>query len=496
MSVHDMLASVRKHWLLIVALTVLATVGMGVLSWLTTPQYKASASLLVTVNSSGTDLSTGSNYTRDQMLSIGQLARMPVVLQGVISDLDLSQTPAQLDDSVAVTIPTGTTILSIAVTDPSAGHASEVANSVANNLAKVVEQISPKNTDGEPTMRARVVKEAVPPSYPASPNTSQNLLAGFVIGLIGGIAVAYVRDLLDTRVRRTEDVEELLNTPVLAKVSRWRGEPDEFVGSTWNTSARAEEFRRLRTNLEYLDVGQEEVCVVFSSALPGEGKTTTCASLAEVLAESGKRVLAIDADLRRPRLAAHFGLTSDVGLTTVLIGRASLEDVVQPVSEKLDVLASGSVPPNPSELLDSPPMRSVLSIAKDRYDIVLVDAPPLLPVADAVILSRISSGVILVADTRRVRANQLAEAAQSVTAAGGQIRGVVLNRVRESRSSAYQYETKAAPGVTRIRRSKPPVRAGEARPVQDTTTRALPTAGITPEWQKVDTTSDRPSRRG
>ncbi len=483
MSVHDLLASVRKHWFLIAALTVLSTGGMLVWSMMTVPMYQASTTMFYTLarSSSGADSYSGSSYIRDQMLSFGRLATTPQVLDPAIDELGLDLTAAQMDDGVSVTVPNGTNILVIGVTDSSPEAAADKANAIAASLVTQTAKLSPEYVPpagqevgpgaGKPLVKATVIKQASIPSAPVSPRTTRNTLAGFIMGFVGGIVIAYIRDLLDTRVRRAEDVEAVLHAPVLAKISRRRkSESADPAGPAWNTGSRAEEFRRFRTNLEYLDVGQEEVCVIFSSALPGEGKTTTCAGLAEVLAESGKRVLVIDADLRRPRLAAHWGLTSDVGLTTVLIGRASLEDVVQPVGDKLDVLASGAVPPNPSELLDSPPMRSLLGIAQQRYDIVVVDAPPLLPVADAVILSRISSGIILVADSRKVRANQLREAAQSVTTAGGVVRGVVLNRVRESRQNAYQYESTPAAMIARPRpRTKP-----AARPAPEV--RALPPA--------------------
>ncbi|MDR1431243.1 MAG: CpsD/CapB family tyrosine-protein kinase, partial [Propionibacteriaceae bacterium] len=180
---------------------------------------------------------------------------------------------------------------------------------------------------------------------------------------------------------------------------------------------------------------------VISSSLPGEGKTTISLNLATVLAEAGERVLLIDGDLRRPRIAKYLGLETKIGLTTVLIGKASPGDVLQKTQIKnLTVMASGGVPPNPSELLASKGMEQLLDTARNLFNYIIVDSAPLLPVTDAAILSRQTDGIIVVGDVSGTTVPQLETALDSVRSANGTVLGIVLNKLnRERRSHSQRY---------------------------------------------------------
>lgn len=442
MTLRDLLASFRKHLLLVVAITVLTVLTVGTLSSLSVPVYRSTSSLYFALDFGGSasDLNQGSSYTQNQMLSFAELATLPVVLDPVIDGLGLDTTAAALARSVS-TSSADTSILEIAATSASPARAAAVANAVAAELALRVEEFAPRDAEGQSTISIHVVKEAQPPLYAIAPNTKRNVVVAFVVGLLGGLLVAYLRDALDTRVRRPEDVASVTDVPVLAQISRMSdhtaAHPAVAIGGS---SAQAEEFRRLRTNLRFLSVDTEGLCLVFSSAMPGEGKTTTVVNLAIALAEADMRVLLVDADMRRPRVAEFMGLENNAGLTTVLIGRATVEDVIQPWGDqKLEVLTAGEVPPNPSELVATRALREMLDVVRARYDVVLIDAPPLLPVADAAILSRIASGVVLVANTKKLRRAQLREVVDGVHAAGGHALGIVLNRVKTRKASTYGY---------------------------------------------------------
>ena len=187
-------------------------------------------------------------------------------------------------------------------------------------------------------------------------------------------------------------------------------------------SASSEAVRRLRTNLQFIDVVNRPRSVVISSSIPDEGKSTIAINLAVALADTGARVILIDADLRQPSIAEYIGIEGSVGLTTVLIGRADVEDIVQPFgTSTLDVLPTGPIPPNPSELLGSPAMAGLLDRLTATYDMVLLDSPPLLPVTDAAVLSKLAGGVLLVVGADRIHRPQLQETLVSLETAGAHL---------------------------------------------------------------------------
>ena len=174
---------------------------------------------------------------------------------------------------------------------------------------------------------------------------------------------------------------------------------------------RAEAFRALRTNLQFIDAATHPRSMTFTSSLPGEGKTTTTANLAISMAAAGSRVCVVEGDLRRPRMLQYMGMEGSVGLTNVLIGQADLADVLQPFGNaNIQVLGAGQIPPNPSELLGSEAMSRTVRELEDMFDYVIIDAPPLLPVTDAAVLSTITGGVVVVVGCDIVHKEQLTRA--------------------------------------------------------------------------------------
>ncbi|NTW38912.1 MAG: capsular biosynthesis protein, partial [Cellulomonadaceae bacterium] len=273
MTLRDLLASFRKHLMLVVATTVLATVLVGVVSHYSEPVYRSSASLYfsLSVGQSASDLNQGNTYTQSQMLSFAQLATMPIVLDPVIERLGLDTTSQQLASSVSASRAQETSILDISAASRSAATAADVANAVAAQLVVVVEDLALRDANGDSTVNAKQVKDAQVPLYPIAPNTRRNVLAGFVVGILAGLLLAYLRDVLDTRVRRPDDVTAVAKVPVLGQISRIPGRSSQRPAVVLGVSeSHAEEFRRLRTNLRFLSVDTEGLCLVISSAMPGE----------------------------------------------------------------------------------------------------------------------------------------------------------------------------------------------------------------------------------
>jgi succinoglycan biosynthesis transport protein ExoP len=440
----DYLAVVRKRWL-IIALTGLLGVGLaGVASFTATPTYQTTASVYFSLpfGTSANDLYQGSNYTQNQVLSFAELATMPVVLQPVIDDLKLGVTPKKLAASVSASATPDTVILRITASNPSAKRSAQIADAVADELGVAVRKLSPKDAKGKSTVDVATVGRAAVPLNPSTPRKKRNLGAGLVGGVFLGAALAVLLELLDTRIRRGADIAAITSAPLLGDIAadklflRHR-----LVVRDLPSSPAAESFRRLRTNLEFLAVDEPPLTAVVTSSLANEGKSTTVANLAIACADVGHRVLLVDADLRQPSIAEYLGIEGSAGLTTVLTGRASFDDVVQPWStdgkNHLDVLASGQVPPNPSELLASNAMARFVDEVRKRYDVVLFDSAPLLPVTDAAILAAGLTGAVVVANATKVRRAQFGDAIDSVEKVGAKVLGVVLNGSPAKTSHSY-----------------------------------------------------------
>jgi capsular exopolysaccharide synthesis family protein len=203
-------------------------------------------------------------------------------------------------------------------------------------------------------------------------------------------------------------------------------------------SAVADAYRVLRTNLIFSSAEATGRVLVVSSASPGEGKTTTLANLAAALAQNGAKVLAVDGDLRRPTLNQHFGLQKTPGLSDLIVGKAAASQAIQSTRiDGLQLIPCGYLPPNPAELLGSPMMKQVMEALRAHYDWVLVDAPPLLAMADAAVLASLAEGVVMVIAAEQATKPAVIRAIEQVRSVGGRITGVVLNRVNLERNSYY-----------------------------------------------------------
>lgn len=498
MTLHDLLEAVRKHVVLMLLPVVVLVGGVGYLSVSATPQYRAQAAVFVSIAAGErpSDLNQGASFTQAQMLSYARLASLPVVLDGVIADLGLDESARSLAGRVSASTSQDVTILDVSATSSDPEEAARLANAVIAELATVIEDLSPDTGTGASAVRATIVDEAEAPSAPFAPSTRRNVMAAALAGAVLGVLAAWLRETLDTRVRRPRDVEQASGLPVLGVLRPVRKGSPELVTPLGITGPSAEDFRRVRANLQMIGrVGRPKVFVV-ASALPGEGKTYASVRIAWSFAAAGDRVLLVDADLRRPAVASRLGLEGAVGLTEVLVGRAHVDDVVQHVAPELDVLASGAVPPNPSELLSSNEFETLIADAGRRYDVVIIDAPPVLPVADAVVLARQVVGLIAVVDASRARRAHLARLVDAVRLGGGRVVGVVLNRARIGVEAAYGYVPTAAvsaaaarPTPSRARRAVGPEHIVVSRPA-DGPSPALPDAAVSgpaaPSPEEVD----------
>jgi capsular exopolysaccharide synthesis family protein len=293
------------------------------------------------------------------------------------------------------------------------------------------------NENGE-VGNVRVVDHAVRPTRPISPNRRRMLMTAVIFGLLLGFGAAVLAENLDDTVKSVDQMREQLGVPVLGTIPRIadaargaeRGDADRLVTQYDPRSPVAEAYRSLRTNLAFARANHEMRSIVLTSPGPADGKSTTVSNLAITFAQQGQRTLLIDADLRRAVLNKVFEVERSPGLTDVLVGNSLLADVVQETKvPNLFVLGSGRFPPNPAELLGSSAMRVLLEEAEQRFDVVLLDSPPVLAVTDAAVLSTIADGVVLVVrvgSTVRAAAERSASQLQAVH---GRLVGTVMNDI-------------------------------------------------------------------
>lgn len=445
---NEVVTAVRRRWWFVILTAVLGCAVMLGLSMRSTPTYQSTASVYFSLpyGNTASDLSQGSTYTQNQMASFAALAVTPAVLDPVITKMQLDTTPAKLDDDVTAAPTAETVILAITVTRTDPQQAADIANAIADQMGVVVRQLSPAGPQGSSSVDVSTVAGAVPAASASAPKTTRNSLAGLLAGALLGIALVSLRQVLDKTVRQAEQVTELTELPVIGVTQKL--ERSGLTRLDEGTPA-AESFRKLRTNLRFIDIAAPAKTIALTSAVAGEGKSTTAANLATTCAAADLSVLVIGADLRRPSVAQLFGLENAIGLTDVLVGDVSLDEALQPWGDRgLSVLASGTVPPNPSELLSSPAMAELMATVAQRFDIVIVDTPPLLPVTDAAVISALVDGVILVVRAGRTTKGQVQAVVANLRAVDSRILGCVLTHARPDRGSgddAYDAYTAEAP---------------------------------------------------
>jgi non-specific protein-tyrosine kinase len=289
-----------------------------------------------------------------------------------------------------------------------------------------------------------IVQKATAPTSPTSPNKVRNGALGLLAGLALGIGLAFLRERFDDRIRGREEVERVLTAPVLAivpKVPTWkRAEDSRLVMVGDPKSPVAESYRTLATNLLYAASRQNLELLLVTSGTSAEGKTTTTANLGVALAQTGKRVIVVSADMRKPRLHRFYGLTNEVGLSDFLAGRAPLDAAAQetPIAG-LRVMPGGPVPHNPAGLLAGPRAAAAFEELRAAADFVLLDAPPALAVADASIIAPQADATLYLMDASKASRSSLGQARRQLENAGADLLGAVINNFDATKAASYQY---------------------------------------------------------
>lgn len=432
----------RARWGCLVAGLLIGLLAGGVTAALLPVQYTSEITLYV-VSQSGDSANSayeGGLLSQDRVKSYVELVDSLRVTRDVVRRMNLDLTPEDLTKEITVSSVTDSALLDVSVTDRAPARAVAIANTVGVSFIGLVDELErPAASNVTQAVAVQVVHPATVPVAPSSPAPVVVLGLGALAGLALGVTLAVARHRLDTSVRSDVDLRETAGTSVLGTIPFERGVPKTPLMTQESAqSSRAEAYRQLRTNLQFVDLDQRNKVIGVTSSVAGEGKTTTVVNLAIALASAGHHVVLVEADLRRPRAAHLLGADGAVGLSNVLVGGLGAHEAVQPVlGGSFDVLTSGPLPPNPSELLGSQQMAAVLDELRARYDVVLVDTPPLLPVTDAAAVAPTTDGMVLVCRYGVTTRAQVSAAVQALRSASGALFGAVLSMVSRRGPGSY-----------------------------------------------------------
>jgi succinoglycan biosynthesis transport protein ExoP len=438
----------RRSWAVLLAGVLLGSAAGATWTLLRAPSYEASAQVYVSTRqaSSLTDLNQGASYAQQAATNYATIAMSPILLDRVAKSLRSGPSSQDIASNLSVSAEPSTSVLDIRASASTPRTAAAIANAVATQLNTVVSELTAPDSDGLAPVKLSVIASALPPAQPKL-SLWTPIAVGAFIGLLVALAITVLRVNLDNRIRTAESLVELTDIPLLGAIPFDEGAASAPITGEGEQmdharATRAEAYRTLRANVQFVSLSRQSSIFTTTSSVPFEGKTTTTSNLAATIARTGKRVLLVDADLRRPRIADYLAIDGSVGLVDVLASRATFDQAVQEWGDdRLAVLPAGPIPPNPSELLQSENMRALLAQLRSSFDYILIDTPPVLLASDAAVLSRLSDGAILVVGSGICRKRELPESAQSIERAGGALVGVVLNKQPvDRRQTYYSYE--------------------------------------------------------
>lgn len=474
-AVRDILRVIRRHWVTLLIAPLVGTLATALWAALQVPTYTSTTSVLVSVSAGetiGTAL-TADNLAKSKVQQYVQLGRSRAVAETATKSLPYDLSPQDALNATDVTAIAGSSMLSVKAEAETPQQAQQLSTAwtaaLADRVAALESGLAPSAAQQGTTalngiISIETLSDADLPSRPSSPNVPQALAVGALAGLVVGFFYALVRHVMDNRIRSASVIEERFGLSILGTIPQVNRTKSNSTGaeegqtmqlSAINVHSKTtdphqfrlnESFKELRTNIEFLRPDDTPDVITVSSAHPGEGKSSISLNLALALAEMGKPVVLIDGDLRRPVLASYLNLVEGVGITDLMVGRASVEDVIQylPGYPSFAFIGAGRVPPNPSEIIGSERFRQTIrTLAAEA--LVIIDAPPLLPVTDAAILARQFDGCLLVASAGRPTIDEFDKAVSAVRKIDGDILGVVINRVptKGADSSSYQYYGKS-----------------------------------------------------
>ena len=451
MELYDYWRLIVRNLPILILTSIIGFSGAVYVNYSTTPTYSASADVFVTTPSLTLDvgsLATGSNFSEQRVVSYAQIISGPATLGPVIEKLGLDVTPEELANDVHATAPDGTVLISISVDSLDPNKAAAIANAVAEQFEQTVQQLELTSAATATNIKVTPVRQAKPNYTPSAPKKSLNLALGLILGFALGAGIVILLMFFDRTVKNEEQLGDIPLVGTVRFDATARDKP--LLSDLSKYSVRAEAFRQMRTNLRLADENSKIRTLAVTSALPNEGKTTTSLNLALSLSDSGKKVALIDSDLRRPQLNLFLELSKELPGVAEIIESDELlskfvahpEKMMQKINPNFFVLTSGQIPANAAELVGSVSFKQVIDASSKHFDIVILDCPPTLPIADAAVTAKFVDGVLLVVKAGKTSIKQFRGSVASLQNVDARIMGCVLNMIPTNRSAdeyGYRY---------------------------------------------------------
>lgn len=435
------------YFILIVAATIFA--GSIYTFYLQKPEYKSRATVILS-----SDRSNSTSITQNEVLTNKNLVdtytavvKSHRVLNKVSKRLNLDLGYAKLSKKIEVTAPKGTEIIEINAVDADPELAQSIANATSEVFVKEISDLySVKNVN--------VLDPALQPTTPYNVNVIHQELLALVAGIILASAIIFLKFYFDRSVKTAEQIEQYIKLPLVGKIRKYeivkpkldpkttskrdlaKVKTTELIIKSNPKSRVSEDFRTLRANLHFSLDGKKAKTVLITSTSPSEGKSFISANLATTFAQAGKKILLIDADMRYGRQHEIFNVANEKGLSNLLADHASAKHLDYTQSTKtpnLSIITRGIVPPNPSELLDSNDVDTLLAKVRSKYDYILLDGTPVDELSDSLIVAKKAERVILVCGSGDISIEDLTETKKSLENIGTRIAGIILNKVPEKR---------------------------------------------------------------
>lgn len=438
-SLQELFFILRKRLWMIILLIVIGIVAAGLVSfYVLKPEYQTFTTLMV---GKPKDYQVENKIEYNDLLlnqrlvhTYGVLVQSRDVSDKVIENLGLDMSFDTFSNKVSVNLVKDTEIIKIQVTDNDPVLATDIANETAAVFMDSVKKFMKVEN-------VQVIDEAQVPKNPIKPRPMLNIAIAGVLGLMFGIFLVFLLEYLDNTIKTPKDVEKYLQLSVIGAIPKVKNDKTKLISLIDPKSPITEAFRTLRTNIQFSSIDKVLKTIVITSSTSNEGKSTVAANLAGTIAQGDKKVLLLDCDLRKPKVHKVFGLDNSEGLTNILVGNKTLEDVAYKYGnlENFSIITSGPIPPNPAELIGSKSMKSFLQEAEENFDMIIIDTPPVGVVTDSAVLSTIVDGIIIVASVGQTEVGDITRGKGLLDKVKSNIIGTVLNKVPIGGKSYYKY---------------------------------------------------------
>ena len=443
-NIRDFLNYLKKYVLVIVVVALVLIIGVFIYDKsIKKPLYTTYTTIILTKSN---ETQTGTTITQNDILlnqklveTYSKIIKSKLVLEQVISETGVTYTAEELSENVSVEAYENTEMLKISVTDQDPELAANIANSIAQVFSGEIAKIYQINN-------ISVVDVAVTPEEVSNNTLKRDLLIALFISIFGTIGVVFVVYYFDDTVKLTDDLEEEIGMPVVAKVFKSdigskNNRKVELLAQKYPKSVVSESIKTLRTNLQFSSVDEDIKTILITSAIPGEGKSFISANLAISFAQTDKRVLIVDCDMRKGRQHRIFKLSNSKGLSNLLIDdMTNLKDYINKTSVPgVHVITRGTVPPNPSELLNSKKNADLLRVLKAKYDVIIYDGVPCNGLPDSIIMSKLVDKVLIVSSDSMTPKSVLESTKKQLESVNAPIAGDVLNNVNRKNSTYGKY---------------------------------------------------------